>query len=47
MILQGEWQSLRLYASDAHSETVLAVIRNEQMSFRRYVGRLYHCRSKQ
>ena len=32
-ILQGEWQSLRLYASDAHSETVLAVIRNEQMSF--------------
>ena len=33
LILQGEWQSLRLYASDAHSETVLAVIRNEQMSF--------------
>ncbi len=33
LILQGQWQSLRLYASDAHSETVLAVIRNEQMSF--------------
>jgi len=33
LILQGEWQSLRLYASDAHSETVLAVIRNENMSF--------------
>jgi exo-beta-1,3-glucanase (GH17 family) len=33
LILQGEWQSLRLYASDAHSETVLAVIRNEQLSF--------------
>ena len=32
LILQGQWQSLRLYASDAHSETVLAVIRNEQMS---------------
>jgi len=33
LILQGQWQSLRLYASDAHSETVLAVIRNERMSF--------------
>ena len=33
LILQGEWQSLRLYASDAHSETVLAVNRNENMSF--------------
>jgi len=33
LILQGDWQSLRLYASDAHSETILAVIRNEQMSF--------------
>ena len=33
LILQGDWQSLRLYASDAHSETILAVIRNEKMSF--------------
>jgi exo-beta-1,3-glucanase (GH17 family) len=33
LILQGDWQSLRLYASDAHSETVLAVIRNEKLSF--------------
>lgn len=33
LILQGHWQSLRLYDSDAHSETVLAVIRNEKMSF--------------
>jgi exo-beta-1,3-glucanase (GH17 family) len=33
VILQGQWQSLRLYASDAHSETVLAVIKNEGMAF--------------
>lgn len=33
LILQGQWQSLRLYASDAHSETVLSVIKNEGMSF--------------
>ena len=33
LILQGDWQSLRLYAIDAHTETVLAVIRNEKMSF--------------
>jgi exo-beta-1,3-glucanase (GH17 family) len=33
LILQGQWQSLRLYASDSHSETVLAVIKNEGMPF--------------
>lgn len=33
VILQDQWQSLRLYASDAHSETVLAVIKNEGMPF--------------
>ena len=33
LILQGQWQSLRLYASDAHSETVLSVIKNEGMPF--------------
>ena len=29
LILKGEWQSLRLYASDAHSEMVLNVIDKE------------------
>jgi exo-beta-1,3-glucanase (GH17 family) len=33
LILQGQWQSLRLYSSDAHSETVLSVIKNEGMPF--------------
>ena len=33
LILQGQWQSLRLYASYAHSETVLSVIKNEGMPF--------------
>ncbi|MGB2271957.1 MAG: glycosyl hydrolase family 17 protein [Pseudomonadales bacterium] len=33
LILKGEWQSLRLYASDEHSETVLDVIHKENMSF--------------
>jgi len=33
LILQGQWQSLRLYASDAHSKTVLEVIRCEKMAF--------------
>ena len=33
LILQGQWQSLRLYASDAHSKSVLEVIRREKMSF--------------
>lgn len=33
LILQGQWQSLRLYASDAHSKTVLEVIRREKMPF--------------
>ena len=33
LILQEQWQSLRLYASDSHSETVLAVIKNENMPF--------------
>lgn len=33
LILQGQWQSLRLYASDAHSKTVLSVIKNEGMPF--------------
>ncbi len=33
LILQEQWQSLRLYASDSHSETVLAVIKNESMPF--------------
>lgn len=33
LILQGQWQSLRLYASDAHSRTVLEVIRQEKMAF--------------
>ena len=27
LILKGQWQSLRLYASDAHSEMVLDVIK--------------------
>ena len=33
LILKGEWQSLRLYASDAHSEMVLNVIEKEGMPF--------------
>jgi len=33
LILKGEWQSLRLYASDAHSEMVLNVIDKEGMPF--------------
>ena len=33
LILQEQWQSLRLYASDSHSETVIAVIKNENMPF--------------
>ena len=33
LILKGQWQSLRLYASDAHSETVLDVIDKENMPF--------------
>jgi len=33
LILQGDWDSLRLYSSDAHSQTVLQVIDNEKMSF--------------
>jgi len=33
LILQEQWQSLRLYASDSHSETVLAVIKNEGLPF--------------
>ncbi len=33
LILQGDWDSLRLYSSDVHSQTVLQVIDNEKMSF--------------
>jgi len=33
LILKDEWQSLRLYASDEHSKTVLDVINKEKMSF--------------
>ena len=33
LILKDEWQSLRLYASDEHSKTVLDVISKEKMSF--------------
>jgi len=33
ILQQRQWQSLRLYASDTHSETVLEVIKNERMSF--------------
>jgi len=33
LILKDDWQSLRLYASDAHSETILQVIDNEKMPF--------------
>jgi exo-beta-1,3-glucanase (GH17 family) len=33
LILQGQWQSLRLYASDTHSRTVLKVIHQEKMAF--------------
>ena len=33
LILKGQWQSLRLYASDAHSKTVLDVISEENMPF--------------
>ena len=32
-LLEGEWQSLRLYASDAHSKTVLDVIRDKALPF--------------
>jgi exo-beta-1,3-glucanase (GH17 family) len=33
LILQPQWQSLRLYDCDVHAEMVLEVIRNEGMSF--------------
>ncbi len=33
LILQGEWKSLRLYASDAHSDTIMEVIRTERLPF--------------
>jgi exo-beta-1,3-glucanase (GH17 family) len=33
LILENDWDSLRLYGSDAHSETVLQVIHNEKLSF--------------
>jgi exo-beta-1,3-glucanase (GH17 family) len=33
LILQDDWDSLRLYSADAHSETVLQVIQNEKLSF--------------
>jgi len=50
LILQGDWDSLRLYSSDAHSQTVLQVIDNEKMSFDVMLGAYitaeasnYHC----
>ena len=33
MILEGQWQSLRLYASDNHSDTIMNVIKSENLSF--------------
>ena len=33
LILRGHWQSLRLYASDAHSDTIMKVIRAEKLPF--------------
>jgi len=33
LILENDWDSLRLYGSDAHSQTVLQVIHNEKLSF--------------
>lgn len=33
LILKGEWTSLRLYASDAHSDTIMEVIRTEKLPF--------------
>ena len=33
LILKADWKSLRLYASDAHSKTILHVIENEQLPF--------------
>lgn len=33
LILKGEWTSLRLYASDAHSDTIMEVIRAEKLPF--------------
>lgn len=38
LILQGHWQSLRLYDCDPHAETVLAVIKNEQLDFTVMLG---------
>jgi exo-beta-1,3-glucanase (GH17 family) len=38
LILQGHWNYLRLYDCDPHSETVLQVIRNEQLDFKVMLG---------
>ncbi|MFL2536599.1 MAG: glycosyl hydrolase family 17 protein [Candidatus Azotimanducaceae bacterium] len=38
LLLQDDWQSLRLYASDAHSQTVLEVIRDEGLTFTVMLG---------
>ena len=38
LILQGHWKYLRLYDCDQHGETVLAVIRQEQLDFKVMLG---------
>jgi exo-beta-1,3-glucanase (GH17 family) len=38
LLLKDDWQSLRLYASDAHSQTVLEVIRDEGLNFTVMLG---------
>ncbi|MBK8969681.1 MAG: glycosyl hydrolase [Lewinellaceae bacterium] len=38
LLLQGHWKYLRLYDVDAHSETVLEVIRRENLDFKIMLG---------
>ncbi|MGB2329441.1 MAG: glycosyl hydrolase family 17 protein [Pseudomonadales bacterium] len=38
LLLRDDWRSLRLYASDAHSQTVLEVIRDEALNFTVMLG---------
>lgn len=38
LILQGQWEYLRLYDCDPHAETVLEVIQNEELNFKVMLG---------
>lgn len=38
LILEGDWRLLRLYDSGKHAQTVIEVIKNEQMDFKVMIG---------